>query len=197
MLWVILKSRPNVFCSVLIKTVVHIAKICSLNWTRKQAWERDTVLLAVEVWKINLGASEMDALRDDLTLCGMIPKPRNSTKEKGSAQITPTTGEQGWRSPDDDSLQSGLDQLPQFTKSAWILKLDTKWRSTHTIKQPQRETKEQTLNTASAGGKCGKSSEKSSRKINLENSRRLMNILHQNSHQPPRDVHRMKLYNEP
>lgn len=47
----------------------------------------------------------MDALRDDLTPCGMIPKPRTSTKEKGSAPITPTAVELGWRSPDDDSLQ--------------------------------------------------------------------------------------------
>lgn len=46
----------------------------------------------------------MDALRDDLALCGMIPEPRASTKEKGSAPITPTAGELVWRSPDDDSL---------------------------------------------------------------------------------------------
>lgn len=51
---------------------------------RKQAWEWDTVFLAVKLWKNNLGASEMDALRDDTTPCGMIPKPRTSTKEKGS-----------------------------------------------------------------------------------------------------------------
>lgn len=48
----------------------------------------------------------MDPLRDDLTLCGMIPKPRTSTKEKGSAQITPTAVELGWRSPDGVSFQN-------------------------------------------------------------------------------------------
>lgn len=47
----------------------------------------------------------MDVLRDDLALCGMIPKSRTSTKEKDSAQITSTAVELGWRSPDDDSLQ--------------------------------------------------------------------------------------------
>lgn len=62
--------------------------------------------------------------------------------------------------------KSGLDQLPRLLRLALILKSDGKQDSINAGKQPQRQTKEQTLNRASGGGKFEKSLEKSSRQIN-------------------------------
>lgn len=82
--------------------------------------------------------------------------------------MRPTTAELSveWRSADADCSQKlpwSTAMTDEVSINPWIRQETTQhWYS----KQPQRQTKEQTLNRASGGGKCEESSEKPSRQIN-------------------------------
>jgi len=53
----------NVVRNAVVKTAIHTAKICGLNWTKSLTYRWDTILQAFKLWKMNPKVPEMDAPR--------------------------------------------------------------------------------------------------------------------------------------